>query len=593
MSLKVKRQTMAIVMDIFRQKKDVAKIAFRPQKARFKKRGKTGTLLPRSTPEKEGVSSRYLLEFLQKAQEHPTLNPHTILVIRHGKVICDCSFAPYRSNIWHVTHSMCKSITALAIGMAVDSGKLSLDEKICDIFPGMANPLANPLAFRRMKSITVRHLLTMSSGVEFGEAGSVTSENWLKDYFSAGISFEPGSQFAYNSMNTYVLAEIVKAKTGKGLVDYLRPRLFIPLGIERVAWEKSPTGVEKGGWGLYLCPEDMGKIGLLMLQKGMWKNRRLISESFIREMTEKKVDTPASMGEQGYGYQVWMGKRPGSYVCNGILGQNIIVIPDLSMVVVTTGGNDCLFKTSDVISLVEEYFEKPDFQLPVSLPADRQGWEALKRFQASAVNREAVFPEEKRKGLFWKRDKLPLECGLLDGKKYTVIPGSARLLPLFTQMLQNNYSTRIDSLSFRIEEENFIMTVGEGKEKNDIILNFHGENQISSISTNRENYLVCANARFAKDEDGNTVLKVLLPFLENSNERKVKVFFYRDKSIALKLTETPSFESLLGDFGLLENKTAAALITRTVAKDDADVFAYTVQRATSPQVKGMLAEKGE
>lgn len=593
MDFRMQRRTAGLFLDIFKQKQQVAKIKFKPQKARYRRSTvKREFRLSRSTPEREGISSGHLTQFLREAQVHPTINPHTILVLRNGKIISECSYAPYRSDVWHVTHSMCKGITALAIGMLADAGKLSLDEKLCDIFPGKLTPLGNPLAFRRFKTITIRHLLTMSSGVNFNEAGAVTTEDWIKEFFESGVRFDPGTEFAYNSMNTYMLSAVVKERAGMGLMQFLRPRLFVPLGIERVHWETCPRGIEKGGWGLYLCPEDMAKIGQLMLQKGIWENRRLISSQFIDEMTSKKIDTPPEMGEQGYGYQTWMGKRPGSYLFNGILGQNIIVMPDVSMVIVTTGGNDCLFKTSTIISLVEKYFASDSFSPPGAIPPDKKSLAELRNFEAAAYNLNGMFHEEKR-GFFpslGRSSALPQECVLLDGKTYEVTPCGARLLPLFTQLLQNNYTTCIDMLSFSIRENRFFLTVGEGTEKNRIELSFEGEPACSNITVNHEPYLVAASARFARDEDGNTVLKVLLPFLENSNGRKIKIFFFRDGSIELRLAEIPDFESLLGDTGFLDNKNVASWLTKLVAKNDGDIFEYTVRRAVEPRVRGKKRE---
>ena len=422
MDFRTQRRTLEVLSDLFQRKPQVGRVRFRPQRAGGRGLGYTGALLPRSSPEREGLSSRQLLEFLRRAQVHPTINPHTLMVLRHGKVVCSCSFAPYREDVWHVTHSMCKSVTALAVGMLVGEGKLSLEEHICDIFPGRLSPLANPLAFRRMKAVTVRHLLTMSSGVNFNEAGAVTSEDWLGDFFSSGVGFEPGAKFAYNSMNSYVLSCIVRERSGMGLTEFLRPRLFAPLSMGRLHWEKSPQGMEKGGWGLYLFPEDMAKLGQLFLQEGVWGGRRLVPREFLEEMCSPQMATPPEMGEQGYGFQLWMGKRPGSYLCNGILGQNIIILPDVDMVVVTTGGNDCLFKTSTTISLVEEFFEGKEFQLGGALPSNRKAYGELKAFCAKARNLQSTFPspqeapgrQRQRFPFRSPERRLPLECRLLD-----------------------------------------------------------------------------------------------------------------------------------------------------------------------------------
>ena len=347
-------------------------------------------------------------------------------------------------------------------------------------------------------------------------------------------------------------------------------------------------GIEKGGWGLYLCPEDMAKIGQLFLQKGVWNGRRLVSAQFLGEMTSKKIDTPPEMGEQGYGYQVWMGKRPGSYLLNGILGQNIIVLPNADMVIVTTGGNDCLFKTSTVISLVEDYFEGPDFKPGNSLPPNRKALARLRLYERTARSRQAAFePQEKRSFLSgWGKSGLPSECDLLDGARYKLETGGARLLPIFTQLMQNNYTTGIDEIAFAKQGDEFYMTVGEGQERNRIQLSFDGTPAESRIAVNREIYIVAASARVARDEDGNTVLKILLPFLENSNQRKMKLFFYRSGEMELQLSEVPDADSLLGDMGIYERKGLASLVNRLVARDDEDIFEYTVHRAIKPRASG-------
>ncbi len=601
MDLRMKRQTLHLFSDLFQRKQQVGRICFRPQKReRGQGLGYTGTRLPRSVPEREGLSSRQLLDFFRRAQEHPTINPHTLMVLRHGKVVAECSFAPYRGDVWHVTHSMCKGITALAIGMLVDEGRLSLEDKLCDLFPNRLSPFANPLAFRRLKSITVRHLLTMSTGVNFNEAGVVTSEDWLKDYFESGVRFDPGTEFAYNSMNTYVLSAIVRERTGKGLVEYLRPRLFVPLGMGRLHWELSPQGIEKGGWGLYLFPEDMAKLGQLFLQEGVWNGRRLISREMLEEITRKQVGTPPEMGEQGYGFQMWMGKRPGSYLCNGVLGQNIIVLPDVDMVVVTTGGNDCLFKTSTIISLVEDFFEGKEFQPGDSLPGDRKGNRELRVFCRNARNLQATFPPPgqegsagRDRGAFPFRSaerRLPLECRLLAEKSYRLEPEGTRLLPLFMQLLENNFTTGIDTLRFDLEDGQFTMTVGEGKDQSHLLLDFSGNGQLSTVFANGEAYLVAVSACFARDEDGNTVLKILLPFLENANIRTVKLFFFRGGKVELRLSEIPDFNAFLQGVGLWENKMLSAWVSRLASKRDTTVLEYTVRRAVEPLSRGKLEE---
>ena len=253
----------------------------RPQKP--PRTGRLPTLLPRSAPRDEGVPAA-ALDTLYRSLSGAECGTHACIVLRHGRVVSEGWYAPYSSRYWHVTHSMCKSVTGTAIGMLADEGRLSLDEHVCEIFPEKCGLLTS----RRMRAVTVRHLVTMTSGVAFKEAGAVLEGDWVKGFLDADVLFEPGSAFDYNSMNSYMLSAIVKRKTGLGLSAYLRPRLFEPLGFGDVAWETCPQGIEKGGWGMYVYLEDIAKLGQLYLQKGKWtgadgKEQRLLSGGSRRQ----------------------------------------------------------------------------------------------------------------------------------------------------------------------------------------------------------------------------------------------------------------------------------------------------------------------
>ncbi|MFR5106125.1 MAG: serine hydrolase domain-containing protein [Blautia obeum] len=166
---------------------------------------------------------------------------HHFMALRHGKVICECNFAPYPKGMWHITHSMCKSITGMAIGMLIEEGKLKLNENIYDIFSDHMNAFSK--IFRPV--ITVENLLTMTSGVTFNESGIVSGNDWLGSFLNASVNGKPGTEFQYNSLNTYVLSAIVTKRTGETLTEYLTPRLFGPLGITKYYWKPVQKGLQK------------------------------------------------------------------------------------------------------------------------------------------------------------------------------------------------------------------------------------------------------------------------------------------------------------------------------------------------------------
>ena len=189
----------------------------RPMKPKLPTRSPVKYPFPRATPESVGIRSEHIYAFVKELSEMTELAPHLLMITKDDKVLCETEFYPYRMDTWHVTHSLCKSITAIAVGLLVEDGLLSLDEKITDIF----SKRAFSIDFVRQKDITIRHLLNMSAGIAFNELGSVTYEDWTEGYFASNLKFAPGSKFFYNSMNSYLLAEIVKRVSGKGLCEFL------------------------------------------------------------------------------------------------------------------------------------------------------------------------------------------------------------------------------------------------------------------------------------------------------------------------------------------------------------------------------------
>lgn len=353
MELKTQLKTAELLMQLLKgEEKEIHVLKGREEKQLQGKKEKN-VLFERTNPENVGVSSKQLLYFLKDMTENIEASLHEIMVLVDGKVILETAFSPYRKEDWHISHSLCKSVTNLAIGLLFTDGKIKLDEKITSIFS------EKKIAFRgKMKRITVEHLLTMSSGIAFNEASSLFEEDWVKGCLSSGVLFEPGTKFFYNSLNSYLLSAIVVEKTGKGLVDYLEEKLFQKMGIINVFWEKCPKGIEKGGWGLSLTTEDVAKIGTLYLQKGMWNGEQLIAKNYMEWSVQKQIETPKSISEYGYGYQVWMTSVKGGYQLNGMFGQNVFLFPDTKAIVITLAGSSNFFPKSYLFDIVIHYFGK-------------------------------------------------------------------------------------------------------------------------------------------------------------------------------------------------------------------------------------------
>lgn len=546
-----------LITNIILGKTDGAsRVDFFPQKPKFPFDKLYEQPFPRATPESQGISSDMLADLLRDLDTSHYTDMHHFMVLRNGKVICEANFAPYRSRIWHVTHSMCKSITGMAIGLLVEEGKLSLDENIYDIFQKKLNTFNK--IFR--PKVTVENLLTMTSGVTFNESGIVSGNDWLTSYLNSSISGTPGENFQYNSLNTYVLSAIVTERTGQSLTEYLEPRLFVPLGITRYFWETCPKGITKGGWGLFLCTEDMAKLGQLYLQKGKWNGQQIIPEFWVEVSTAKHKESIE--GTFGYGYQLWMEARPGSFEFNGMLGQNVIVYPDMNMVVVTNAGNNELFQNCVMLNIIRKHFPR-NFHPADILPENPCAQTLLSRLTAELENgthAPQTLPALRKGG--WKKNPSGLRHstnarpntwnyvkGLpepnpyqftqqLNGKIFELSPQSIGLFPLFIQIFHNNMTEGVQKISFACEKGNFSVNFLESGEWHSIPTGL-GKFKESWLTLHEESYLIAASGDFTTDENGTAVLKLDFTFLEECVRRKINIFFLPEDEILIRWYETP------------------------------------------------------
>ena len=317
--------------------------------------------LPRATPESQGVSSRHIQRFLEELDRGRDLYPQDVLVLRNGRVLCAAAWGAQDLRAVKYTFSACKSVVSLAVGLLIDDGNLSVTEQVADIFDGEGG------LKRRLRGMTVEDLLTMRSGALFTEAEALTETDWVRRFLSSTLKGEPGTEFAYNSLNTYMLSVIVRRRSGMDLTDLLQQRLFKPMGITDVLWERCPMGVEKGGWGLYIRAEDLAKLGQLVMDGGLWRGERLLSRSYLRAALTPRAVPPASTGDFNYGYQIWVGRSENTFLFNGMLGQNVLGFSDSGILVVTHAGADTDFQESRYFEIASRYFGG---QFPARLPED-------------------------------------------------------------------------------------------------------------------------------------------------------------------------------------------------------------------------------
>jgi CubicO group peptidase (beta-lactamase class C family) len=327
-----------------------------------------GASLPRSTPEAQGVDSAAIGR-LVTALVDGDYGTHGLVVVRHGHVIAESWWSPYRADQPHVMFSVSKSFTATAVGIAETEGLLSVDEPILSVFPNLASERARA----NMGNVRIKDLLAMASGHEADTVGvlrALPHEDWLRLFLEIPVAYPPGEHFVYNSGGSFALAAAVASRTGQSVLDYLRPRLLEPLGIEVDHWEQNSRGQELGWTGLRLTTEDLAKFGLLYLQGGMWNGVRLLSEDWVRKATALQVDNSTD-GEgdwgTGYGYQWWR-SRHDSFRADGAFGQFSLVYPEADVVVAITAGDDRGREVPQLVweNLVQHIAEEP---LPAATPA--------------------------------------------------------------------------------------------------------------------------------------------------------------------------------------------------------------------------------
>lgn len=552
MDLFKQKKSIDLLYDFFvRGKSDVSRIPYMPSKTRCYEGAGVPNYFPRMRPEEKGVPSSVLTDLLHDLEHNARVNMHALTVVCDGAVICEATAKPYRRDIPHVTHSMCKSLTGLAVGLLFDEGLLDLDRPVWRYFA--PSQLPGRLS-GRMKSVTARHLLTMTSGVSFNEMGVVTELDWVRAFFSADVKYEPGSKFTYNSLNTYILSALVRRLSGVGLVEYLRPRLLEPLGIREIFWECCPLGIEKGGWGLYIAQEDMAKIGYMCLCGGLFEGRRILSEDWVAQATALQVETPPDTGDYNYAYQIWTARNGASYLFNGMLGQNTWICPGNRLVVVANAGNSEFFQAGAMLDFFEKHLGRSLHRSETPLRPSRRAYRRLLKTQAAFFDTRAWTRPLPEPGLLARIGRtfcgtpirpLPALYRPLDDRVFRFRENNTGLLPLFTRLMQNNHTAGLREVRFFTVGNRFFCSFDEGEgELYTLELGFYGFVG-TTLCIRGERYLVAAQAAFAVDEDGRRLLKIDVVFPELTHTRRIKVFFEEEVPF-LQLREVPGREVLDG-----------------------------------------------
>ena len=340
--------------------------------------------LRRGSPSGAGVDSREILGFLDDV-EAAGLELHDLMLWRDGAVVAEGWHWPYSGERLRITHSMTKSVTACAIGMLVDAGRLTLDRRVADFFREIT---LDPDS--RAARMTVEDLLTMRSGQGVEVSGSIwrgIATSWIAEFFRIPFDHEPGTTYVYSSAASYMLSAIVTRITGETMHDFLKPRLFDPLGITNIHWDIGPDGINPGGNGISFTTADGLKLGILHAQRGMWRGQRLLSEQWVAEATRTHTGQP---GDQ-YGYH-WV-TGDGYFAALGVFVQMVRVFPEANAVLAINGAME---ESRVVLPHLGRHFpaafrNETDAAADAALAERLAGWRAPPRFVSDTPENPAAF----------------------------------------------------------------------------------------------------------------------------------------------------------------------------------------------------------
>lgn len=524
-------------------------------------------------PKNMNVSQQAIDELICNLKEDDKINLAGLGIMIDGKVICEHYEKPYSKMFRHVSFSLSKSVVAMAVGIAISEGLLSLDDKLYKMFPGHDGIFIK----KNMKEITIRHLLTMSTGVSFDEFASFFTYDWCTAYMGSDVKYLPGTSFSYNSLNTYMLVAYLRKCTGVSLIEYLDERLFKPLNICDITWDKCPRGIEKGGWGLKLSLGDMLKLGQLYLNKGVWivdgHEKTIISKEWIEESIEPHFELDSKRFITGYGYHIWL-LRDGSYLFNGIFGQNIYVNPDRNIVIAITASAYELFPEGRIISLITRFVNNNE------------------TFKGNSNKKKTIIPIKrvfnKYKEIFNKNHDIKEYLSPYLGMEYIFDEYASSIIPVFCQVIYSNYLSGIKRLSFDFHNDYLLLKVCDGYNDFCIRIGYTQKKPFiyQVLDINGKKMPIAVSGKILFDEDGKWLLKININYLEEVGCKIFKIYFYPNK-IRVKGYETPDMydftNKLFGDKFIRRTKNIEKNSTPEYVK-------YKIQKILSPDVWGIADE---
>lgn len=557
----------------------------------------TEVALPSKETFELGISAAELSKMLRTLVNTRTCRLDGLGIAKGENIICSGYQPPYSKANPHITNSTCKTITAIAVMFAVSEGLLGVEDTVLSFFPEYETLLTS----KYVKQMTVEHLLTMTSGTKCTEITAVVEEDWVKAFLLTDCQCEPGTQFIYNSMNSYMLSAILTKITEMSLLEYLRSRLFEPLGINNVIWELCPKGIERGGWGLHLSIDGMLKIGLFLANDGEYNGKHLIDSSYIRKMKEVKVKQDTDALSTGYGYQLW--HLPNDfYMLSGMYGQHVIIDEKHKLVIATNAHNDKMFPDSQLTRIILNCMNSENLytcdvkrkekalykKFTHEFQAFCNGWNLPKETRELPF---ALYCKSQEKQVVEEATRLRTNCSSFDGKRLHIDQATFKLFPYMMRGMYQFPPFVVTDITFKTSEQSIKMCFVKEQsnlvqEKLIIKAGFSRYyNQVITIGPNEIH--LAAKVYMSMDEDGNDVMQLDIVFPATGFSRKIKFFLLEDR-ISIECMEYPDMRAIVDQVIYGETVLAGASIDLTGKLPEG--LRVLMEHKVEPRVNGSWIE---
>jgi len=490
--------------------------------------GKKISIKRANFPEEVGVSSQAVAAFIEDLNESK-IETHSLMILRRGQVAFECWAEPFGPDIPHTMFSVSKSFTATAVGFAINEGLLSLQTRVVDILPEYKPAKTD----ENLEKLNVYHLLTMTAGKDVLALSDKTKNQWIKDFFDAKWSFAPGDFWRYISENCFILCVMLVRVTGMSVTDYLTPRLFEPLGYNRIPfWEKDGYGIEAGGWGIYLTTEELAKFTLCYSRGGVFNGKQVIPANWAKEAVKKQVENLQYndlASTSGYGYGFWRNPVPDAYRADGLFSQFGMVFEKYDACLIMTASEvfedkarDCIWRHFPGVFCEESTMPAADAALKEKLKL--RNMPVLSKTPRSRLEKNiegTIFKINKNAVL----EKIGLPIGIL-----------------ISAMVQLNHEklTGIEAVKFTFGENECKMTWREGLYKNTVVCGMDGKPRNSKIRISQFNFTANSMAAWENEH----TLCVWVRALEAVGQRQLKFIFSGNK-VTLIPGSTPDATSMM------------------------------------------------